>query len=64
MAEGRRDVGATPAARLLWGDGDRIEISASALDIKLEEPDPHVFEDLDRFGEVEIVIADSRVGPL
>jgi hypothetical protein len=56
-------LGAVPAARLLWGDGDRIEISASSLDIDLDEPDPNVFEDLDRFGEVEIVVADSRVGP-
>jgi hypothetical protein len=54
---------AVPAARLLWGDGDRIEISASSLDIDLDEPDPDVFEDLDRFGEVEIVISHSRVGP-
>ena len=56
-------LGAVPAARLLWGDGDRIEISASALDLELDEPDPNVFEDLDRFGEVQILIADSRVGP-
>jgi hypothetical protein len=56
-------LGAVPAARLLWGDGDRIEISASSLDLELDDPDPEVFEDLDRFGEVEIVIADSRVGP-
>jgi hypothetical protein len=57
-------LSAIPAARLLWGDGDRIEIDASGLDLDLEDPDPRVFEDLDRFGEVEVVVSDSRVGPV
>jgi hypothetical protein len=56
-------LGAMPAARLLWGDGDRIEISASSLALDLDDPNPEVFEDLDRFDEVDIAIADSRVGP-
>jgi hypothetical protein len=57
-------LSATPAARLLWGDGDRIEIDATGLDLDLEDPDPEVFEDLDRFDEVEVVVTDSRVGPV
>jgi hypothetical protein len=57
-------LSAIPAARLLWGAGDRIEIDASSLDIDLEDPDPQVFENLDSFGEVEILVRDSRVGPV
>ena len=56
-------LAATPAARLLWGDGDRIAVSATGLDLDLDSEDPEVFENLDRFGEVEIVISDSRAGP-
>jgi hypothetical protein len=57
-------LSATPAARLLWGSGDRIEISATGLDLDLDEPDPEVFKDLDRFDEVQIVVSSSRVGPV
>lgn len=57
-------LSATPAARLLWGSGDRIEISAMGLDLELDETDPEVFEELDRFGDVEIVVSSSRAGPV
>jgi hypothetical protein len=57
-------LSAIPAARLLWGAGDRIEIDASSLDIDLDDPDPQVFQNLDSFGEVEILVRDSRVGPV
>lgn len=57
-------LGATPAARLLWGDGDRIEIRATGLALGLDEEDPDAFENLDRFDEVEIAVSDSRVGPV
>lgn len=56
-------LSATPAARLLWGDGDRLAIRSSGIDLELEQEDIYVFDDLDRFGEVAIEIADSRVGP-
>ena len=57
-------LSATPAARLLWGSGDRIAIDATGLDLDLDEADPEVFENLDRFDEVEIVVTDSRAGPV
>ena len=57
-------LSATPAARLLWGSGDRMEIAASGLDLDLDEPDPEVFKNLDRFDDVEIVVTDSRAGPV
>jgi len=58
-------LSAKPAARLLWGDGDRLAIDAAGLDLELRTADdPVVFDDLDRFGEVEIVITDSTAGPV
>jgi hypothetical protein len=58
-------LGATPAARLLWGDGDRLEIDATGLDLDVDlDRDPQVFRDLDPFGDVEIVLNDSRAGPV
>ena len=58
-------LSATPAARLLWGDGDRIAIDANGLELEVTtEEDPVVLDDLDRFGEVEIVMRDTKVGPV
>ena len=58
-------LGATPAARLLWGDGDHLEIRATGLDLDVDlDEDPQVFKDLDPFGDVEIVLNDSRAGPV
>lgn len=56
-------LSATPAARLLWGDGDRLAIDGTGLGLDLDATDPVVFDDLDRFGEVEIVLHDSAAGP-
>lgn len=56
-------LSAVPAARLLWGDGDRIAITGSGLDLELTTDDRVVLDDLDRFGEVEVVISDSDAGP-
>jgi hypothetical protein len=55
-------LSAVPAARLLWGDGDRLEISATGLDLDVAD-DPVVLDDLDRFGEVSVVLSDSQAGP-
>ncbi|MDQ3758419.1 MAG: hypothetical protein M3331_00530 [Actinomycetota bacterium] len=58
-------LSATPAARLLWGGGDRVEIDATSLELEVTPAeDPVVLDDLDRFGEVEILIRDSQVGPV
>lgn len=57
-------LGAVPAARLLWGNGNELAISATGLSLALDERNPEVLEDLDRFGEVEIAIADSHAGPI
>jgi hypothetical protein len=55
-------LGATPAARLLWGDGDTIRVSGSGLNLELSE-DPQVFDRLDGFGDVEVSLSDFRAGP-
>ena len=58
-------LSATPAARLLWGDGDRIGIEATGLDLEVTtSDDPVVFDDLDRFDDVDIIIRDSSMGPV
>ena len=58
-------LSATPAARLLWGSGDKIAVDATGLDLEVTtSDDPVVFDDLDRFDDVEIVINDSSMGPV
>ena len=58
-------LSATPAVRLLWGAGDQIGIDATGLDLEVTTADdPVVFDDLDRFDDVDIVIRDSSMGPV
>ncbi|MGI9021560.1 MAG: hypothetical protein ACR2G3_12735 [Solirubrobacterales bacterium] len=56
-------LSATPAVRLLFGDGDRIEVRGSALDLDLETEDPEVLDRLDGFEEVDVALEDFRAGP-
>jgi hypothetical protein len=55
-------IGAVPALRLLWGDGERIEVAGRDLDLQLDR-DLRVFDDLDGFGIVDVKIANSTAGP-
>lgn len=55
-------LGAIPAVRLLFGDGERFEVEASGLELALDQ-DTDVFDRLDGFGIVDISISDSRAGP-
>lgn len=55
-------LGAVPAARLLFGDGERFEVSARDLALDLDQPEP-VFENLDGFTIVDIAISSSKAGP-
>jgi hypothetical protein len=58
-------LSATPAVRLLWGSGDKVAVDATGLDLEVTTADdPVVFDDLDRFDDVEIVIRDSSMGPV
>src|SRR5262245_42867544 len=55
-------MGAVPALRLLWGDGERFEVDARELDLPLDRG-LDVFDDLDGFGIVDVEIDDSKAGP-
>jgi|GEM_PF-1120101 hypothetical protein len=56
-------LSALPAARLLWGSGDRITVSATG--IELDPTDQRrVFQNLDRFGAVEITVVGATAGPI
>jgi hypothetical protein len=55
-------VGAVPALRLLFGDGERLEIDGRDLDLPVDQ-DLHVFDRLDGFGIVDVAISNSVVGP-
>jgi hypothetical protein len=55
-------IDALPAALLLLGDGDEIEVSGSELDLDLEE-DPEVLEPLDGFDRVDVSLENFRAGP-
>jgi hypothetical protein len=53
---------AFPAIRLLFGDGDRIEVRGSGLNLDLER-ETQIFDNLDGFDEVDVSLADYRAGP-
>jgi hypothetical protein len=56
-------LGAVPALRLLFGDGERLEVTGSDLVLDPDAEDD-VFERLDGFSIVDISIADASVGPV
>jgi hypothetical protein len=56
------ELSAMPAVRLLWGDGDSIDVHGSDLDLDLSE-NPEVFDRLDGFGKVDVSLSDFRAGP-
>jgi hypothetical protein len=55
-------LGAVPALRLLFSDGERLEISAHDLNLALNRRE-QVFEKLDGFSVVDVAIANSTAGP-
>jgi hypothetical protein len=56
-------LGSVPAVRLLFGHGERFEVSAREIDLDLDQSDP-VLEQLDGFSSVDVSIADSQAGPI
>jgi hypothetical protein len=55
-------LGAFPAVRLLFSDGERFEVDARDLDLDLDE-EVEVFDRLDGFSTVDVSIEDSVAGP-
>ncbi len=56
-------VSAFPAARLLFGDGDRISVTGSGLDLALTEPGGDVLDELDGFGQVDVTLRNFHADP-
>jgi hypothetical protein len=55
-------IDAFPAARLLLGDGDDLEVTGNGLGLDLDQ-NPEVLKRLDGFDRVNMELADFRVGP-
>jgi hypothetical protein len=55
-------LGAFPAARLLFSDGERFEVDARDLNLALDRRE-QVFARLDGFSMVDVSIANSTAGP-
>jgi hypothetical protein len=54
---------ALPAARLLFGDGDAIEVRGSGLELDPDAKDPQVLSHLDGFEDVDVMLDSFRAGP-
>jgi hypothetical protein len=52
-----------PAALLLAGDGDALEVTGSGLDLEIDDEDSAVFDRLDGFDRVDVDMSDFRAGP-
>ncbi len=52
-----------PAALLLTGSGDAIEVRGSGLDIEIDSDDSPVFDRLDGFNRVDVDLRDFHAGP-
>jgi hypothetical protein len=55
-------VEAFPAAALIVGDGDSLEVTGSELELDVD-PEEKVFDRLDGFDTVDIALSDFRAGP-
>jgi hypothetical protein len=55
-------VAAFPAALLIAGDGDSLEVTGSDLDLEVD-PEEKVFDRLDGFDSVEIDLTEFQAGP-
>jgi hypothetical protein len=56
------EIESLPAVRLLWGDGDRIEVRGSNLVLDVEN-DTNVLDRLDGFDQVDVSLARVEAGP-
>jgi hypothetical protein len=58
------ELSAFPAVRLLFGEGDRIEVTGSGLDLPATAEQAGALDELDGFDHVAIVLRQSRIGPI
>ena len=57
-------VRAIPALRLLFGSGDELTVDARDITIPAAGLRDASFDELDKFGEVDVTMIDSIVGPI
>ena len=57
------NIEAVPAVRLLFDDGDKLEVKAQEVDIPIEDIQGKSFKEFDGFNEVDVRLALSKVGP-
>jgi hypothetical protein len=58
------ELSAFPALRLLFGDGDRIDVSANGLDLPPSAEQTGALDELDGFDHVAINLRRSKIGPV
>jgi hypothetical protein len=56
-------IEAVPAVRLLFDDGDRLQVRAREVNIPIDDIQGKSFKELDGFNEVDVRLALSKVGP-
>jgi len=56
-------VSALPAVTLLWGDGGRIEVTGSDLNLTAQSESGTVFSDLDGYDNVDVNLDHFHAGP-
>jgi hypothetical protein len=57
------NIEAVPAIRLLFDDGDRLEVAAEEVNIPIDDIQGKSFKELDGFSTVDVRLALSKVGP-
>jgi hypothetical protein len=57
------NIDAVPAMRLLFDDGDRIEVRAREVEIPIDDIQGRSFKQLDGFDEVDVRLLLSTIGP-
>jgi hypothetical protein len=56
-------VSSLPALTLLFGEGSRIEVTGSGLDLTSQSKSGDVFSELDGYDNVDVSLEDFRAGP-
>jgi hypothetical protein len=56
-------VSSLPALTLLWGEGGRIEVTGSGLNLTSESETGTVFSELDGYDNVNVNLSDFHAGP-
>ena len=57
------EIDAVPAIRLLFDDGDKLNVKAEEVKIPIDDIQGKSFKELDGFNEVDVRLALSEVGP-